>query len=257
MNKEINKLYTIKELFIYNYSIVSTLKSYYKVILFIFSSSNNTYKRNRIKKSWIKICLHLSCNYLFVIATKGNLSKIKIENKNDILGLDIINSYYNLTILTANIYKYSIVYNLCCDYILKIDDDIYPNIPILFLYINIYINKSKVSGFFYSKTKVTRNINSLIYLPKSIYPLDIFPDFVAGGFVVINSKLILPIYKELLKVKRIIYREDMHMAIIYKRLNITFQKLNYYYHRKQKIITQKNKINDICWHGYNPNPNFK
>lgn len=128
------------------------------------------------------MCLKISCYYFFVIATKGYLNYIKNENKNDIIGIDIIDSYYNLTIFTANIYKYYLVNNLSSDFIVKIDDDVYPNLQLIFLYINIYINKSRISGYFYKAMKVTRNINSSIYLPKSIYPFKIFPDFVTGGF---------------------------------------------------------------------------
>lgn len=240
----------IEKLFSFNFSIIPKRKGYKAVLLFIISSSRNTYKRKRIKNTWIKLCLKISCNYYFVIATKVCLNIIKNENRNDIIGLDIVDSYYNLTVFTANIFKYYIHYNLYADYIVKIDDDIYPNIPLLFLYISLYMNKSKISGYFYKKMKVSRSINSTVYLPEHIYSHKFFPNFVAGGFVIIHSQLINDIYIELLNEDKTIYREDMHMAVIYSHLNFTFQKLNYYYHRKQKLITYKNKLNDICWHGF-------
>lgn len=246
----IDELIYIRELFIYNYSIISRKNNYYKVLFFIESSTNHVNKRKRIIKTWINICLKISCNYYFVIATKGKIEEIEKENKNDIIGVDILNSYYNLTILTSNIYKYYITFNLYSDYIIKIDDDIYPNIPIIVIYISVYINKLKISGYYYNKMKVSRNRNSSVYLPKSIYPYKIFPNFLAGGFVITHSNLIFKLYKEILKEKRIIYREDMHMAVIYEKLNIKFQKLNYYYHRKERNITFKIKLNDICWHGF-------
>lgn len=79
-----------------------------------------------------------------------------MKNRNDIIGLDIVDSYYNLTVFTAYIFKYYIHHNLYADYIVKIDDDIYPNIPLIFLYIGLYMNKSKISGYFYKKMKVSR-----------------------------------------------------------------------------------------------------
>lgn len=243
-------LYNIRELFIYNYSIISKNQKYYKILFFIESSSLHTNKRKKIKKSWINLCLKTSCNYYFVIATKGILDSIKEENENDIIGVDIVDDYYNLTIITSNIYKYYILNNLYSDYIIKIDDDIFPNIPIIFIYINLYIIRSMISGYYYSRMKVKRNKNSSNYLLKSIYPHNIFPNFVAGGFVITNSKLIHLLYIELIKERRIINREDMHMGVIYSKLNIKFQKLNYYYHRNQTNITPKIKLNDICWHGY-------
>lgn len=247
--KNLESIY-ITNLFTFNYSIFSKKLNYSKLIFFIESCANNMNKRKKIKSTWINECLKLSCNYYFIIATRGKLEKIKNENNNDIIGVDIVDSYYNLTILTSYIYKYYNIYNLLSDYVIKIDDDIYPNIPIIIIYINLYINKLKISGYYYKKMNVNRNRYSTNYLPKSIYPSDIFPNFVAGGFVIINSNLIILLYKELLKEKRFIYREDMHMGVIYANLNLKLQKLNYYYHRRKLNITLKNKLNDICWHGY-------
>lgn len=114
----------------------------------------------------------------------------------------------------------------------------------------IYKNKDKVSGYYYSKMKMKNNINSSIYIPKSIYAYDIFPQFVAGGFVITNTILFKKIYYQLKIEKKIIYREDMHMGVIYYKNNISFQKINRYYHRKQKSLSLKEKLKDICWHGY-------
>lgn len=220
------------------------------MIFFIVSSINHFNKRIKIKKSWIKLCKRISCNYYFVIATKNYLYSIKNQYERNIIGIDIIDNYYNLTILSSNIYKYYTLFKLRSDYIIKNDDDIYPNIPIIYLYINTYIDKYKISGYFYAKMKVNRDENSSVYLPYSLYPSIHFPSFVAGGFVITHSSLIPSIYKELLKEKKIIYREDMHLAVIYSKLKIAFQNINRYYHRKEKNIMKIKKHKDICFHGF-------
>lgn len=242
--------FIIKDLYSYNFSIVSRTISFNSVILFIISSIKHRCERNKIKQTWLKVCERISCYYYFVIATN---SKKYIKNdiwNNHIIGIDIIDSYYNLTIFTANIYKYFVLYNISSNYIIKIDDDIFPNIPLIILFINIFMDKNKIAGYYYSQMKVQRKRNSSVYLSKEMYPHDIFPHFVAGGFVITHSQYILKFYYELSKEKRILYREDMHMATIYKKLNISFQPLNRYYHRRNKKLSYSLKVNDICWHGF-------
>lgn len=236
----------------YNFSIkFINSPLFVRIVFFIESAVDNLCIRNKIKDKWIRRCLKLSCNYYFAIATEGHIKEIEYESDNsNILGVDIIDNYYNLTILTSNIFKYYILNNLKSDYLIKNDDDIYPNIPLIFIYINLYINKSKISGFYYPKMRVSRNVSSSVYLPYYLYPFNTFPAFVAGGFVIIHSNYISSFYMELNIKKEILYREDMHMALIYKKYNIQYQKLNKYYHRKSKHILHKQKLYHICWHGF-------
>lgn len=126
------------------------------------------------------------------------------------------------------------------DYLIRVDSDVYPNIQLIILYINlITIKKRVVYGFYYPPMKTNRDRNNKNYIPNYIYSSSLVPEFVAGNFYIFPKFYgWIEFVNRISKIRsKLIYREDIQMGIFFKIYNISVVRINFYY--KRKILFKK------------------
>ncbi|GFR95937.1 beta-1,3-galactosyltransferase 1-like [Elysia marginata] len=207
----------------YNNSVLKQPKfvcgSSHSVHMILPSSPNDTETRNAIRETWGSVAqsltwpgkaLSMSIRLTFVLGVTGkerdltekfdrrtkafSLKKGSAKDKetrrkydaqtNDILQFDMIDSYQNLTrkILLAMEW----VLSSCEDvqYIMKVDQDIFANLPLLLSFLKHHGKKNSIYGHIYDGGYVRRE--GRWATSKLAYPLDKYPVYAAGTAYVLS-----------------------------------------------------------------------
>lgn len=190
------------------------------------------------------------------------LNKNKISNENDVVQFSFLDNYFNLTILTILTYYWTKSIYKMFDYILKVDSDVYPNLPLVNLYISLLDKSTKhrriIYGYYYPLMKCRRNKNNKNYIPQSIYPLNYLPSFVAGSFYIFPKLDKWMDFINILEINstKLIYREDIQMGIYYNKCNIEIIKINKYYERHISFKNFKDYAIHFAVHGINNDKSY-
>lgn len=234
-----------------NYIILKPLHSlsFYKIITLTISSPCNYFRRNIIRQYISKFQIY--AYHIFVIG-KCNCKKLIYQESRihkDILFINYYNHYFNITpilLIALNWINNKFHYN----YLIKWDDDIILNIPLLLLYINNHIEALNYCGFFYNKTGICRNRNRICYIPFRLYKYIYIPSFVASGILILSLSISrsINLYRNIYK--RYMIRDDQYIGVICKILSIKPVALNNYYFRSCRT-TNITKIKQlIAYHTF-------
>ena len=167
------------------------------VSIFILSAattSGRSYlKRQAERKTWVSEAKENNISVYFVIAlskneTTNQLLKEESKQYKDMIQMQFIDSYWNLTLKTLSILHW--VNKNCKNskLIIKADDDIVLNIDLLLHSLDQF--EKGISGFKDSKLYVERDPAVKWWYPKEYYKPDVYPPLVFGGFSAITSDVI-------------------------------------------------------------------
>lgn len=226
---------------------------FYKFIIITISDPRNVAKRyiQRLYKD--KYSRDLL--FIYVIGDGRCKNFICYESKwfNDILYIHIKNNYFNLTTLFLVALKW-INKKIKYDYIMKWDDDIIINIPLLYIFINIQMNIVQYCGYLYNATSICRKKNRICYIPFFRYRYTYLPPFIASGVLILNHNASQSIDNYHTKFKSYLIRDDQYIGVIYNILAIKPSSLSKYYIR---CITNSKKIKLYNFLSYHTNNDFE
>lgn len=191
------------------------------LLVLIFSSPPNSERRNVIRGTWLSDFPN-SIRYLFVLANsehEGVQKQIKTENaeNKDILLLDFIDSYKNLTLKTISSFRWATKNCKTTEYILKIDDDVWLNRKPLINILSRGMLKGALGGSCNHGAQPVRDPNSKYYVSKNTFPESFYPTFCSGTAYVVDFQLIKNIV-EISKSTPFFPLEDIYVAICVKKL---------------------------------------
>lgn len=133
----------------------------------------------------------------------------------DILQEDYIDSYRNLSFKSVSLLKW--VNSFCPNtkYILKVDDDMYVNIPLLMKILHEFVTESTPSAFVMGCMQVNalpkRDPGSKWYTPYSEFGERTYPNYVSGPAYVMTSQAAWLLYEASLRVPRL-WLEDVYIT---------------------------------------------
>ncbi|XP_050418218.2 beta-1,3-galactosyltransferase 1-like [Patella vulgata] len=194
---------------------------------FIFTIHSNSEQRNAIRKTWMSFAGNNTSNvrYLFMLGKSSNdeLNKKVAEEAtifNDILMEDFHDSYQNLTYKTMMGFKYVTKFCNHTKYVLKIDDDIWLNMPSLLKLLQKEGNKltAAVGGACHASAGPIRSKSSKWYASFTSYPSNSYPGFCSGTGYVLSANVAQKVY-EVSKNVPFFHLEDVYVALCIKKLN--------------------------------------
>lgn len=154
-----------------------------------------SFAENNVYDSDVKQRLNVSVRLVFILGnakSKSKLSLIQNENKiyKDIVQADFTDSYYNLTIKMILTLKWVSEYCPGARYLLKIDEDIFVNLPHLveFLRVQKYYPEGSIYGKIHESHEVMRTGRWAV--SKAEFPLIYYPPYAAGNSYVISGNII-------------------------------------------------------------------
>lgn len=213
--------------------------NYYKLIILTISNPGSISKR--LAQRYNKEDFNRNILFIYVIGESNCKKCIHYESKEwrDILYLQIKNSYFNLTYLFIESISW-INSKLKYDFLLKWDDDIIVNVPLLLLYINAEVKKLHYRGYMYNKTAICRKKIKICYIPYHIYKYTYIPTFIASGLLILSYTTIQKIEHFHKLYNSYLIRDDQYIGVICNKLSIKPSSLNKYYIRC--------KMNNIYFH---------
>ncbi|XP_029702378.1 beta-1,3-galactosyltransferase 1-like [Takifugu rubripes] len=142
------------------------------------------------------------------------------EEHQDLIQSDFLDCYKNLTIKTMVMLEWLDSYCSGASYAMKIDSDMFLNVPNLINMLSDAPTSNYVTGLVTINGQVMRNPNSKWYLPTEVYPDLVYPRYVLGlGYV-----LSLDLSKKLVEASRhvrAVYIEDVYLGLCMQFLGIS------------------------------------
>jgi hypothetical protein len=190
--------------------------------LAVISAPDNVDKRHAIRHTWKRDPWVQQSTFHFVVGRSKNLSvAAAVSNESnefgDILHVDVDEAYRNLTLKTLATLKEGVKTDAA--WILKIDDDVVPRIPLV---IETLLDAEKkscsnctfryVGKFDLAPGYPIRNIFSKYYVSFMMYPEDNYPKYAGGPLYALSHDLASHIVSEE-RNKRTIPMEDTQVGI--------------------------------------------
>ncbi|XP_068597554.1 beta-1,3-galactosyltransferase 2-like [Brachionichthys hirsutus] len=137
----------------------------------------------------------------------------------DLIQSNFLDCYKNLTIKTMVMLEWVDSYCSNASYTMKIDSDVFLNLPNL---INMLLNapkKNYMTGFVAEEALVLRDPHSKWYLPVELYPSPHYPPYALGLGYVLSLDLPIKLVEASSHVKAI-YIEDVYLGLCMQYLGI-------------------------------------
>lgn len=185
------------------------------------------------------------------------------ERYGDVIVDDLQESYLKLTVKTLRMLKWVLHNCPSAKYIVKMDDDVFLNVPYLMSYLvhQSPQNSQLIAGHVYKGIKPDRDYTSKWFTPSAVWEADKLPDFVAGFCYILGMKAARDLF-EASKTKQLFHLEDVFLTgIVRSSLNYELSnpgKINtmlYWYQHmygsdwpySQFIIHQVSPAQFRCW----------
>lgn len=198
------------------------------LVLLIPVTLRDAESRTAIRKTWAQdnLLQHVDIARVFFIGEprerdpklEENLKKESLAYK-DIVQMDFLDSYYNLTIKTMMIMNWVANYCRSAQYAMKIDSDIFLNVPYLVDYLQNKAKHNFITGSVITDGRPRRNPNSKWHLSEEIYPENLFPPYVSGAGYVFSVDLAKKISMAS-KFVRPIPMEDVYIGLCLNFLSV-------------------------------------
>jgi len=230
---------------------------YGKDVLFISfnpSSIQNYENRMAIRNTWSNKHLFKNIRNVFIVGLSLNKTlndRILEESDHfgDIVQVNFIDSYQNLTHKTISGIKWISQYCYNSKFAIKVDDDVVVNTYSFINYLNYLTKNNTISiknslfGYIFDKPYVVRDKNSKFYISKEEYEPDIFNLYCTGSCYIITSDLMKPMFRLTKHIKPFKF-EDVYVGMLAKGLNSSLNSIGYkYLYDKQDAIKSANDNN--------------
>ncbi|ESO89701.1 hypothetical protein LOTGIDRAFT_192596 [Lottia gigantea] len=197
-----------------------------RLLMFIISAPNNRESRVVIRKTWAAKCREpnseLKC--VFVLGRSKNSSvnmNLITENKTygDILQIDFMDSYSNLTYKTMSSFKWAAKYCSNARYVMKTDDDMYVNTELITQMLQAAPRGKFVGGFCWGTSKPNRDLTSKWFVSYRMFQKPRFPPMCSGtGYI-----LSMDVVRRILMVSHNVpffHLEDVYVSLCLQKFGI-------------------------------------
>lgn len=137
----------------------------------------------------------------------------------DIIQMNFLDSYQNLTIKTMVMMNWLATRCPGASYAMKVDADIFVNVPFLISRLRSSPNQSFITGSVISDGRPRRDSNSKWYVSEEQYPEDSFPPYVSGAGYVFSVDL-APRISWASRFIRMIPLEDVYVGLCLHMLGV-------------------------------------
>lgn len=195
-----------------------------KIVIIVHSAPYNFNKRRVIRETWGE--KDHRALLLFLI---GDVNSTSLQNKldnesdehEDLVQGNFHDSYRNMTYKHVSALKW-FVYNCPnAKYLLKTDDDVFVNTPLLYSYLETPLTISEIICDNIYNAVVFRNTQSKWYVTLEEYPDTNYPDYCMGYWVLYPGTSILPLYRQAQKTPYF-WIDDVHVSgTVASKVNIT------------------------------------
>ena len=188
-----------------------------KLVIIVIGAANNFVRRRAIRLTWANQnrLQTMSNVILFMVAVRDTEIQKKLETESeryhDILQPNFLDSYDTLPLKSISILKWIMQYCKSSRFVLKTDDDVYVNIPILLQLLQMQPNAEFILGKENYNISVRRVPGDRYYVSAADYPYKAFPPYLQGVGYVISAPAVPRLYDAALHVP-LVRLEDVYVT---------------------------------------------
>ena len=216
-----------------------------KVVVLITTAPDHERHRTAVRQTWGHFSMRKDVTMAFVV---GRTNKPEVQNIidkentffGDVIQANFIDHYSNLTLKTVSMFEWAKTYCSEAPFILKTDDDMYINMPLLFSFIDSKKNEKRVMyGRLAKGWKPVRNKKSKYYIDTATFSNPRYPDFVTGPAYLFTNDIVDEIYNKILNTTFFTLEDVLLTGVVAESLKI--KRIGDSRFRNEKI-----KLNDTC-----------
>lgn len=201
------------------------------VITLVKSAAGNFKQRHFIRQTWGIDARKKRLKLLFLLGYDiDNQFMVEYENRvhGDIVQQDFHENYYNNTVKVTSALNWVTTFCKHAKFIQIVDDDMYIN----FQNVLDFLEEKKQSdrfnlyaGYLIREPIPDRVIESKWYISPSNYSFDCFPPYIAGGYVLMNSRTVREFQKIIPYIPPLPF-DDVYFGIVSQKLDIFPSNIN-------------------------------
>ncbi|XP_042205706.1 uncharacterized protein LOC121854958 isoform X1 [Homarus americanus] len=197
-----------------------------KVLVLITTAPDHEKHRTAVRQTWGHFTVRKDVVMAFVIGrTTNNNVQSNIDKENELFGdiiqANFIDHYSNLTLKTISMFEWVKTYCSESRFILKTDDDMFINMPLLLNFVDAKLKEQRVMyGRMAKGWKPVRNKKSKYYIDTSIYSKSKYPDFLTGPAYLFTSDVVDDIYQKALDTTFFVLEDVLITGIVSESLRI-------------------------------------
>lgn len=187
------------------------------LLIMVPSTASNFEQRDTIRKTWGNVLTTKPTVLLKFVLGKSkdtvHQSLAKTENSiyNDILFEEILETYENLSQKSIALLRWASTNCKGVRYLLKIDDDMFLNLPRLLNELKVHPKTNSILGCKVSGASPFRFAFSKWKISRSDYENNYYPDYIAGTAYLISGDIISNLYRATRSVPYFIF-EDVYIT---------------------------------------------
>lgn len=224
------------------------------IVVMIVTAPKNFNNRVVVRETWGSKDPRALLIFLIGFVTDESLQKqIKIESDRhgDIIQGNFFDSYRNLTYKHVMAFKW-FIYN-CPDvpFLLKVDDDVFVNTPVLYDYLGAshqFLRNQLIFCYEYFNAKVKRTYRSKFRLSYEDYSAKYYPNYCEGCFVLYSADVLTQLYHQAQELSYF-WIDDVHITgIVASSLNISIlsaKGLILNYEEQSKLLRRQVKVENF------------
>ncbi|KAK6189814.1 hypothetical protein SNE40_001803 [Patella caerulea] len=214
------------------------------LLITVFSRTSEFEEREAIRQTWGSIAVNnTEIRLVFILGYRPETSYVDIktesEKYHDILQEDFYDSYRNLTIKSEAILRFANTFCQGVKYILKVDSDVFINIPLLIEELRKHDGRNMIMGNVVKFPLANRNPKSKWYVDEIAYPYKYHPHYATGPAYVLSGDITTKLLSAALKTKYCFLEDIFICGIVRERAAV-----NLVHHRDFHYIIS---YVDICW----------
>ncbi|XP_069696915.1 beta-1,3-galactosyltransferase 1-like [Periplaneta americana] len=176
-----------------------------RLLLLVTSAPGNAAQRQAVRDTWGYVAAPLRTRLLFFLGHDGkdpphSTTEVMLEAQRygDIIVEDFVDNYYNLTLKTLFMLKWTLQHCDTASFILKTDDDMLINVKALLQHLedsSFRASQPLIIGRIQEGAPPYRDTSSKWYLPYWLYERTTFPTFASGTGYIITRGAVSEVYK--------------------------------------------------------------
>lgn len=234
-----------------NHQICPKLGQDVKLLMVVLSAVHHQEARLDIRKTWGQYAMRKDVALAFMLGTTSDFclnEKIKEENDlyNDIIRVNFVDTFYNLTLKTMSILMWTQKYCPKASFLLKVDDDVYINHRILLPYIDkLDWNKRAIYGSLIANYSIMRDPKKRFYISREQYESNIPFDAILGPSYLMPIHIVKALYEKAFEYKYIPVEDIFITGIVAEKLKIdrvSERLFDQNYFNKKTVCSAQNEI---------------
>ena len=172
------------------------------LLIVVCSALSHVEQRNAIRATWASDVKNyqLKTRVVFLVgSSERSLAPVaavatEAEKYDDVITIDMVDSYANLTYKSITMLHW--VYKHCdsAKFILKTDDDMFINVPVLHDSLRNNDHSRFVMGYIIAGAQPIRDRSSKYYTPPSQYNKFMYPTYISGTAYVMSGDIVHDLY---------------------------------------------------------------